>query len=103
MRYTERAERNREHQYQPHVRQAFHRPRSSIGVAGHFLHMGMVAAPFFIAEFIPNADTKMKALRIVPVLGALGSEALWTLKIAHERKREEESRAALEECRQNHR
>jgi hypothetical protein len=62
--------------------------------------MSMVAAPFFIAEFIPDAEKKLKALRIVPVLGAMGSELLWTLKIAHERKREEESRAALEACQQ---
>jgi hypothetical protein len=74
-----------------------------MGVAGHFLHMGMVAAPFFIAEFIPDADHKMKALRIVPVAGALASELLWTLKIAHERKREEESRLALDACRERNR
>jgi dihydropteroate synthase len=35
-------------------------------------------------------------MRIVPVLGALASEALWTMKIAHDRKREEEDHAALE-------
>jgi hypothetical protein len=106
MRHTTMAERSRGHQYQPratgldapHARQAFHRPRSSMGVAGHFLHMGMVAAPFFIAEFIPDTDQKMKALRIVPVAGALASELLWTLKISQERKREEESRLALEAC-----
>jgi hypothetical protein len=106
MRHTTMAERPAGHRYQPRAndigatqsRQAIHKPRSSVGVAGHFLHMGMVAAPFFIAEFIPDTDQKLKALRIVPVAGALASELLWTLKIANEKKREEESRATLQEC-----
>jgi hypothetical protein len=37
---------------------------------------------------------------MVPVLGALASELLWTLKIAHDREKDEEARAALQQCRE---
>jgi hypothetical protein len=36
---------------------------------------------------------------MVPVLGAVASELLWTIKIASERKREGESGAMPEDCR----
>jgi hypothetical protein len=61
--------------------------------------MGMVAAPLVIGEVIVDTEKKWRAMRLVPVLGALASEALWTMKIAHDRKREEEAHAALEDCR----
>jgi hypothetical protein len=63
--------------------------------------MSMVAAPLVIGEFIHDADKRWRAMRIVPVLGAIGSELLWTLKIAHDRNREREDHAALEACREN--
>src|SRR5579859_5626410 len=63
MRHTDWAERSRTHQYQNtlrsdfheaplHHRQAFHRPHTALGAAGHLLHMGMVAAPLVIGEVI---------------------------------------------------
>ena len=82
----------------PHVRQAFHRPHTSLGAVGHLLHVSMVAAPLLIGEVIPDSDKRWRAMRMVPVLGAIASEALWTMKIAHDRKREAEDHAALESC-----
>ena len=41
---------------------------------------------------------KWRAMRAIPIAGALASEALWTMKISHDRKKEEEARAALEAC-----
>lgn len=109
MRDTNFAERYRDHQYQPRsyeagaprFRQAFHRPHTSLGAAGHLLHLGMVAAPLVIGEVIQDSDQRWRAMRMIPVLGAIGSELLWTLKISNDRKREEESRAALEACREH--
>ena len=94
MRHTEMAERSRTHHYQntfrsefaqaPHQRQSFHHARTSLGAAGHLLHMGMVAAPLVIGELIHDSDKRWRAMRLVPVIGALASEALWTMKISHD-------------------
>jgi hypothetical protein len=110
MRHTDWAERSRTHHYQnapssdfqgaPYHRQSFHHAHTSLGAAGHLLHMSMVAAPLVIGEVIHDSEKKWRAMRLVPVLGALASEALWTMKIAHDRKREEEAHAALEACRE---
>jgi hypothetical protein len=112
MRHTDWAERSRTHQYQHqprsdfqgaqyHHRQAFHHPRTALGAAGHLLHMGMVAAPLVIGEVFHDPDTRWRAMRIVPIAGALASEALWTMKIAHDRKREAEDHARLDACQEN--
>ena len=108
MRYTERAQHTPtyHHQHQLRVdgqgtcyhRQAFHHARTSLGAAGHLLHMGMVAAPLVIGELIHDSEKRWSAMRIVPIAGALASELLWTLKIAHDRKREREDHAALDSC-----
>jgi hypothetical protein len=89
VRHTELAQRSKTHHYQPpasglnapHVRQPFHHARTSLGAAGHLLHMSMVAAPLVIGEVIHDSDKRWRAMRIVPVIGALASEALWTMKI----------------------
>jgi hypothetical protein len=109
MRFTELAERPRTNHYQPRTpgvnasydRQAFHHPRTSLGAAGHLLHMGMVAAPLVIGEVIQDSDKRWRAMRMVPVLGAIASELLWTLKISNDRKKDEEAHAALEACREH--
>ena len=108
MRYTELAESTRRHHHQPaphfdgqgvsYPRQSFHHSHTSLGAAGHLLHMGMVAAPLVIGEVVHDSDKRWRAMRIVPVIGALASEALWTLKISRDRKREEADHAALESC-----
>lgn len=110
MRHTDWAERSRTHHYQhqprlhgresPNPRQPFHHARTSLGAAGHLLHMGMVAAPLVMAEGIQDPEKKWRAMRMVPVLGALASELLWTIKIANDRKRDEEAHAALDACRE---
>jgi ABC-type iron transport system FetAB permease component len=64
------------------------------------LHLGMVAAPLVIGEVVMDTEKKWRAMRMIPVLGAIASEALWTMKIVHDRKREEEDHAALEACRE---
>jgi hypothetical protein len=111
MRNTELAERSRAHHYQqspgstgqdaPYRRQAFQHAHTSLGAAGHLLHIAMVAAPLVIGEVIHDADKRWRAMRVVPVVGALASEMLWTAKIAHDRKREREDHAALESCREH--
>lgn len=110
MRYTEMAERSRTQHHQrpshldgqgtPYHRQSFHHAHTSLGAAGHLLHMSMVAAPLVIGEVIHDSDKRWRAMRMVPVVGALASEALWTMKIAHDRKREAQDHAALESCRE---
>ncbi|MGC2162203.1 MAG: hypothetical protein WA634_09865 [Silvibacterium sp.] len=111
MRHTDWAERSQTHRYQNtprsdfqgapyHHRQAFQHAQTSLGAAGHLLHIGMVAAPLVIGEVIIDADKKWRAMRMVPVLGAIASELLWTLKISTDRKRHEEDHAALEACRE---
>jgi hypothetical protein len=110
MPYTDLTGHPRAQHFQPHAgyadahshRQAFHHPQTTLGATGHLLHMGMVAAPLVIGELIHDPEKKWRVMRIVPVLGALASEGLWTLKIAHDRKREDEARAALEDCRAQH-
>jgi hypothetical protein len=113
MRHTDWAERSQKHRYQNTLRsdfqeapyrhrQAFHHPRTALGAMGHLLHMSMVAAPLVIGEVIVDSDKKWRAMRMVPVIGALASEALWTMKIAHDRRREEEAHAELESCREQH-
>jgi hypothetical protein len=107
MRYaTELAERQSYRCHEPRAsyegvqtpRQSFHHPRTSLGAAGHLLHLGMVAAPLVIGEVFQDADKRWRAMRIVPVVGAIASEVLWTVKLAHERKKDEQAHAALEEC-----
>jgi hypothetical protein len=82
----------------PHHRQAFHHAHTTLGAVGHFVHIAMATAPFLIAENIPDPEKKWRAMRLVPAVGAIASEALWALKIAHDRRREQEDHAALDEC-----
>jgi hypothetical protein len=118
MRHTDWAERTKTHHYQNTMRQesqegpnsyhpqghrqAFHHAHTTLGAAGHLLHMSMVAAPLVIGEMIHDSEKKWRAMRLVPVVGALASEALWTFKIAHDREREKEDHAALKACREEH-
>jgi len=106
MRYTELAERPRTRYYPPRLpgldapsaRQAFHHPRTSLGAAGHWIHLAAVAAPLVIGEVIKDPDKRWRALRLASVGAALISEGLWTHRLSKERKHDEEDRAALESC-----
>jgi hypothetical protein len=103
---TELAERPRADFYQPRAaypdapayRQSFHHPRTSLGAAGHWIHLLSVAAPLVIAEVIKDPDKKWRAMRLASVGAALASEALWTHRLSKERQKDEESHAALESC-----
>ncbi len=81
-------------------RQAFHRPRTSLGVAGHWLHLATVAAPLIIAEVIKDPDAKWRAMKLVTVGSAIASEALWTHRLMKDRRKDKEVEAALENCAQ---
>ena len=84
MQHTDWAERTRTNHYQPqprsygyeapNPRQSFHHARTSLGAAGHLLHLGMVAAPLVIGEVIVDTEKKWRAMRMVPVLGAIASD-----------------------------
>jgi hypothetical protein len=81
-----------------HGQQTFHHPRTSLGATGHLIHLATVAAPLVIAEVIKDADKRWRAMRMVSVGAAIASEAAWTYRLAKERQRDEEARAALKEC-----
>ena len=103
---TEMAERLSAGYYQPRAtfadatyrRQAFHHPRTSLGAAGHWVHLLGVAAPVVIGEVITDPNNRWRAMRLAAVGTALLSEAAWTLRLMKERKKDEESHAALEAC-----
>jgi hypothetical protein len=65
--------------------------------AGHWIHILSVAAPLIIPEVIQDRDRQYRAMRLASVGAALASEAVWTYKIAQDRKRENECRAAVAE------
>jgi hypothetical protein len=81
-----------------HERQAFHHPRTSLGAAGHWIHLGAVAAPLVIGEVIKDPDQRWRALRLASVGAALASEAVWTYRLMKEREKDERSRAVLQAC-----
>jgi hypothetical protein len=80
------------------TRQLFHHSRTSLGAAGHWIHLGAVAAPVVIAEAIKDPDKRWRALRLVSVGAALASEAVWTYRLMKEREKDEAARAALRSC-----
>jgi hypothetical protein len=82
----------------PFNRQQFYHPRTSLGAAGHWIHLAAVAAPLIIGEVIKDPDKRWRALRLASVGAALASEAVWTHRLSKDRKKDEESHAALEEC-----
>lgn len=84
--------------YPPHqTRQAFHRPRTSLGVAGHWLHLGAVLSPLVIGELIKDPEKKWRSIRLASVGFAILSEALWTDRLMKQRK-EEQERACEHRC-----
>jgi hypothetical protein len=73
----------------------FHRPRTSLGVAGHWLHMAGVFIPVVIGELVPDPAKYRKAVRLASVGTAIAYEVLYTIR---EQKRREEQEAKLEVC-----
>lgn len=80
-------------------RQPFHNPRTSYGgAAGHFIHLGMVTAPLVIGEVFKDPEQRWRALRFVPIAGAIAGEIAWTLHVKNERQKAEEAKAELRAC-----
>jgi len=69
----------------PNSRQAFHRPRTSLGVAGHWLHLAAVLSPLVIGELIQDPNQKWRAIRLSSAAMAVASEALWTHRLLKQR------------------
>ena len=96
--WADRTARNAAPPQNLHHRQSFHHPRTSLGATGHWIHLATVAAPLVIAEAIKDADKRWRAMRMVSVGAAIASEVAWTYRIAKERQKDEDARAALKEC-----
>ena len=79
-------------------RQSFHHSRTSLGAAGHWIHIATVAAPLVIAEVIKDPDKRWRAMPLTTVAGAVASEALWTHRLAKDRRKDEEAHEALRAC-----
>lgn len=74
-------------------RQAYHRPHTSIGAAGHWIREAGILTPLVISEFVQDAEKKWRYIRIASIATALLSEGLWTARVHKEREvaRERES------------
>ena len=71
-------------------RQAFHRPHTSMGASGHWIHMLGLLAPLAIPEFIKEPDRQWRWVRMSAIGTAILSEALWTARVHREREQERE-------------
>jgi hypothetical protein len=80
-------------------RHAFHHSRTALGAAGHFLHLATVGAPLIIGELVTDVDKRWRYTKLATFGVAVASEAVWTFKIAHDRKKERELREELQDSR----
>ncbi|MGJ5813606.1 hypothetical protein [Paludibaculum fermentans] len=76
-------------------RQQFNRPRTSMGAAGHWIHMAGLFAPIVIGELVKDADKRWRYVRLASVGTALAYEAAHTIR---EQQRNAEREA---ECREH--
>lgn len=79
--------------------QAFRNPHTTLGVAGHIVHMGAMLFPVLAAELITDAAKYKKAVRIGAIATTVLYEGLYTMREAQRRHREEEK---LEQYRSEH-
>lgn len=70
-------------------RQGFRHPRTSLGVAGHWLHLAAVLSPLVIGELIKDPEKKWRAIRLASVGTAIASEAIWTHRLIKKREEQE--------------
>jgi len=77
-------------------KQGFHNAHTSLGAAGHLVHMGAMLFPVLAAELISDAAKYRKAVRIGSVVTTVLYEGLYTLREARRRDRQDEK---LAECR----
>jgi hypothetical protein len=83
--------------YEPRFpRQAFQRPRTSFGVAGHVVYTAGALAPLVIGELVEDSNKRWRLMRLVSVGTALAYE---TLHVIREEQRRKEQEARLAECR----
>ena len=73
-------------------RQAFYRPHTSIGAAGHWIRTAGILAPLLIGEMVKDPDRRWRWIRIASVATALLSEGLYTHRIQQERREREYER-----------
>jgi hypothetical protein len=76
--------------------QGFKNAHTSLGVAGHLVHMGAMLFPVLAAELITDAVKYKKVVRIGSVATTALYEGLYTMREAQRRNRQEEK---LAECR----
>jgi hypothetical protein len=103
MGFAEKVAQGREKQYPRGThgdkpRHAFHNSHTSLGAAGHFLHLATVGAPLLIGELTTNSDKRWRYTKLATFGIALASEAVWTIKAAHDRRKEKELRDELQSC-----
>jgi hypothetical protein len=67
-------------------RQAFHRPRTSLGGAGHWIREAGILAPLVISEFVEDPGEKWRYIKLASIATALISQGMYTAKIHAERK-----------------
>ena len=80
------------HQAAP-LRQAYHKPHTSLGAAGHWIREAGILAPLIISEFVKDPGKQWRYIRIASVATALLSEGMWTAKVHREREAAREREA----------
>ena len=79
--------------------QGFRNPHTSLGVAGHVVHMGVMLFPVLAAELITDAVKYRKVVRIGAVATTVLYEGLYTMREAQRREKQD---AVLADCRSQH-
>lgn len=78
--------------------QGFTNAHTSLGVAGHLVHMGAMLFPVLAAELITDAAKYKKAVRIGSIATTVLYEGLYTMREARRRDKQD---AKLAECRES--
>jgi len=76
-------------------RQAFHRPRTSVGAAAHYIKEVGLLAPFLISEFVEDPGKQWRYIKLASLTSALVTQGLWTARVHAERKASREREPSL--------
>jgi hypothetical protein len=71
------------------ARQSFHKPRTGLGAAGHWVHVAASLAPLAISELVEDAAKRRRSIAFISVGSALAYETLWTLRERERREQEQ--------------
>lgn len=71
------------------ARQPFRQSRTSLGVAGHWVHLLAVLSPLVIGELVKDPEKRWRAIRLASVGTALATEALWTHRLLRRHEEQE--------------